>query len=101
MGSIEDGSGVLSVTATHGFAKSWLGSSSYTGVTTLGRHRGRLVTVDTLANGGVASGIGASTNAASNLVFGDNAQLSFTPAASATATSSSAPVPPAPTVSSR
>jgi autotransporter-associated beta strand protein len=50
-----------------GAAATWSGVSSYTGVTTIGGTG--LVTVDTLANGGVNSGIGASSNAASNLVF--------------------------------
>jgi autotransporter-associated beta strand protein len=50
-----------------GGAATWSGVSTYTGVTTIGGTG--LVTVDTLANGGANSGIGASTNAASNLVF--------------------------------
>ena len=50
-----------------GAAATWSWVSSYTGVTTIGGTG--LVTVDTLADGGVNSGIGASSNAASNLVF--------------------------------
>lgn len=50
-----------------GAAATWSGVSTYTGVTTIGGTG--LVTVDTLADGGVNSGIGASSNAASNLVF--------------------------------
>lgn len=59
--------GAISLVKIGTGAQSWLGSSTYTGVTTIGSTG--LVTVDTLADGGVASGIGASTNAASNLVF--------------------------------
>jgi autotransporter-associated beta strand protein len=68
-GIFQDGTGVLNVTkaGTTG-APTWTGLNTYTGVTTIGGTTG-LVTVDTLANGGVASGIGASTSAASNLVF--------------------------------
>lgn len=68
-GVFQDGTGVLNVTkaGTTG-APVWSGLSTYTGVTTIGGTTG-LVTVNTLANGGVASGIGASTSAASNLVF--------------------------------
>ncbi len=50
-----------------GAAATWSGVSTYTGVTTIGGTG--LVTVDTLADGGVNSGIGASSNAAANLVF--------------------------------
>lgn len=60
-------SGAVNLTKIGTGAQSWLGSNSYTGVTTIGSTG--LVTVDTLADGGVNSGIGASTNAASNLVF--------------------------------
>ncbi len=65
----QTGTGVLNVSklGTTG-APTWSGTSNYTGVTTIGGTTGS-VTVDFLANGGVASGIGASTNAASNLVF--------------------------------
>ncbi len=44
------------------------GSHTYTGVTTIGSGNAGL-SVTVMANGGVASGIGASTSAASNLVF--------------------------------
>lgn len=66
-GTINQTSGVINLTKSGTGAQSWLGSSNYTGVTTIGGTG--LVTVDTLANGEVASGIGASTSAASNLVF--------------------------------
>ena len=57
----------FNVTKTGG-AATWSGLSTYTGTTTIGSTG--LVTVDTLAIGGTASGIGASTNAAANLVLG-------------------------------
>jgi autotransporter-associated beta strand protein len=59
-------SGGMNVTKG-GAAATWSGLNTYTGVTTIGGTG--LVTVDTLANGGVSSGIGASSNAAANLVF--------------------------------
>ncbi len=59
--------GAISLTKVGTGAQSWLGSSTYTGVTTIGSTG--LVTVNTLANGGLPSGIGQSSNAASNLVF--------------------------------
>jgi autotransporter-associated beta strand protein len=59
--------GQISVIKTGTGAQSWLGSSTYTGSTTIGSTG--LVTVDTLADGGTASGIGASTADAANLVF--------------------------------
>ena len=42
------------------------GSSTYTGVTTI---NGGVLSISTLANGGVASGIGSASNAAANLVL--------------------------------
>lgn len=68
-GIFQDGAGVLNVTkgGTTG-APTWIGLNTYTGVTTIGGTTGS-VTVNTLADGGVASGIGASSNAASNLIF--------------------------------
>src|SRR5207244_1027850 len=50
------------------------GTSNYTGATTI---NGGVLSVGTLANGGVVSGIGASTNAAANLVLG-NGTLQYT-----------------------
>lgn len=68
-GVFQDGTGVLNVTkgGTTG-APTWSGLNTYTGVTTIAGTTGA-VTVDFLANGGQPSGIGASTSAASNLVF--------------------------------
>ena len=66
-GVIQDGAGLVHVTKVGTGGHSWLGNSTYTGVTTLGGTG--LVTVDRLANGGQASGIGASSSDAANLVF--------------------------------
>ena len=48
-------------------AQSWLGLSTYTGTTTIGSTG--IVSINNLQNGGDASGIGASSNAAGNLIF--------------------------------
>lgn len=68
-GVLQDGAGLLNVIVdgTTARTQSFMGSSTYTGVTTIAT--GAQLTVDVLANGGQASGIGASTSAASNLVF--------------------------------
>lgn len=67
-GIMEDGGvGKLSIVKQGTGAQSWLGLSTYTGSTTIGSTG--IVTVNDLLNGGSASGIGASTNAASNLIF--------------------------------
>lgn len=73
-GIINETNGVINITKSGTGAQSWLGASNYTGVTNIGGTA--LVTVDYLADGGVASGIGASTNAASNLVFSGTAATS-------------------------
>lgn len=67
-GVLQDGSGpsVLNVTKDGTGTQYLTGQNSYTGVTTI--TRGTLA-VTSLANGGLNSGIGASSNAAGNLVF--------------------------------
>ncbi|MER8373456.1 autotransporter-associated beta strand repeat-containing protein [Mesorhizobium sp. M1406] len=50
-------------------------SSSYTGVTTI---NGGVLGVDKLSNGGIASSIGASSAAASNLIIGNGSTLRYT-----------------------
>jgi fibronectin-binding autotransporter adhesin len=64
--------------ANSGFTKTGAGSllsgaNTYTGVTIIGAGR---LSVSSLANGGVTSNIGASSNAASNLVLGGGGSLS-------------------------
>lgn len=71
LGTINETNGVINVTKSGDGAQSWLGASNYTGVTTIGGSG--LVTVDFLGNGGVDSGIGASTSDAANLVFSGTA----------------------------
>lgn len=68
-GVFQNGAGVLNVTkgGTTG-APVWSGLNTYTGVTTIAGTTGS-VTVDYMADGGLSSGIGASSNDAANLVF--------------------------------
>ncbi|MGC3969191.1 MAG: hypothetical protein QM775_18040 [Pirellulales bacterium] len=70
---LENGDGVLNVTVdgTAARTQSFIGANTYTGVTTIAG--GAQLTVDVLAIGGETSGIGASTSAASNLVFNGTA----------------------------
>ncbi|MDG4879059.1 autotransporter-associated beta strand repeat-containing protein, partial [Mesorhizobium sp. WSM4935] len=71
---VVSGSGGIT-TAQGGFPQIMQGcQNTYTGVTTLS---GGGISTDCLANGGVASGIGASSNASSNLVF-NNGTLIYT-----------------------
>lgn len=70
-GLTKTGNGTLTLSAT---------SSAYTGSTTI---NAGILSVSTLANGGVASGIGQSTNAAGNLVI-DGGTLQYTGAAVST-----------------
>jgi autotransporter-associated beta strand protein len=68
LGIIEDGGvGKISVVKVGTGGQSWLGLSTYTGSTTIGSTG--IVTINNLADGGFASGIGASSNAAGNLIF--------------------------------
>ncbi|HWW57263.1 MAG TPA: autotransporter-associated beta strand repeat-containing protein [Sphingopyxis sp.] len=67
-------------TRTGGFTQTFSGcNNDYTGVTTLGG----AVSIDCIANGGQASGIGASSSASSNLVFA-NGTLVYTGASVST-----------------
>jgi fibronectin-binding autotransporter adhesin len=56
-------------------------NSSYTGVTTIS---GGILEVDQMAAGGIASSIGASSNAAANLVIGNGSTLRYTGAGNTT-----------------
>lgn len=67
-GIIEDGgAGKISVVKLGTGAQSWLGLSTYTGTTTIGSTG--IVSINNLQNGGMPSGIGASSNVAANLIF--------------------------------
>jgi len=70
-GDITDGAGAV-ISLTKADAGKWIlsGNNTYTGTTTI---NGGVLEVTTLANGGVASGIGQSTSAAANLVFNNGA----------------------------
>ncbi|MGA7438815.1 MAG: autotransporter-associated beta strand repeat-containing protein [Luteibacter sp.] len=78
----ENGTGKTSLNKTA--AGTWIlrnAASSYTGVTNIA---GGVLGVDHLTNGGQASSIGASSNAASNLVIGTGATLRYTGAGDTT-----------------
>ncbi|MGO4322607.1 autotransporter-associated beta strand repeat-containing protein [Pseudomonas sp. KB_12] len=71
-----NGAGVSSLTKTG--TGTWIltnNNSSYTGVTTIS---GGVLGVSKLSNGGAASGIGAASSAASNLVIGNGSTLRYT-----------------------
>lgn len=66
-GIIDQTNGVINLIKLGTGAMSWSGLSTYTGVTTIGSTG--IVTVNNVADGGFASGFGAASNAAGNLVF--------------------------------
>ncbi|MGL3820139.1 autotransporter-associated beta strand repeat-containing protein [Sphingopyxis sp. R3-92] len=77
-----NGTGVTRLTKTD--AGTWIltnPDSNYTGITTIS---GGVLGVDKLANGGVASSIGASSAAAGNLVIGNGSTLRYTGAGDST-----------------
>jgi fibronectin-binding autotransporter adhesin len=76
-----NGTGVTSLTKTG--TGTWIltNNNSYTGVTTIS---GGVLEVSQLANGGTASGIGAASSAASNLVIGNGSTLRYTGAGDST-----------------
>jgi len=66
-GSFTETNGVINILKTGTGAQSWLGLSNYTGTTTIASTG--IVTVNNVANGGFASGFGAASSDAGNLVF--------------------------------
>ncbi|UXN58384.1 autotransporter-associated beta strand repeat-containing protein [Phyllobacterium zundukense] len=77
-----NGAGVTSLTKTN--SGTWVlrnPASTYTGVTTIA---GGVLGVDKLTNGGQASSIGMSSNAASNLIIGSGSTLRYTGAGDTT-----------------
>jgi len=78
----DNGTGVTSLTKTG--AGTWIlrnPASTYTGVTTIS---GGVLGVDKLADGGQPSSLGASSNAAANLVIGNGSTLRYTGAGDTT-----------------
>ncbi len=77
-----NGAGVTSLTKTGtGTWRLTNNNSTYTGIT---RINGGILSVDQMANGGLASSIGASSNAAANLVIGNGSTLRYTGAGDTT-----------------
>lgn len=73
---IANGNGTSSITKSGTTSTLLLsGNNTYTGVTLVGG--GGTLAVNTLADGGLASGVGASTNAASNLLMRQGTTLSY------------------------
>ncbi|SOD51569.1 autotransporter-associated beta strand repeat-containing protein [Pseudoxanthomonas wuyuanensis] len=78
----DNGSGATSLTKTGtGLWRLTSATSSYTGVTTIS---GGILEVNEFADGGMASSIGASSNAAANLVIGNGSTLRYTGAGDTT-----------------
>ena len=79
-GVIANGSGSLALLKTGSGTLTLSGANTYTGATTIS---GGTLSVSSLANGGASSGIGASSNAAANLIL-DSGTLKYTGAAAST-----------------
>ncbi|WP_265518687.1 autotransporter-associated beta strand repeat-containing protein [Nitratireductor luteus] len=78
----DNGTGATSLTKTgDGLWRLTNANSTYTGVTTLS---GGVLEIDQMADGGMASSIGASTNDAVNLVIGNGSTLRYTGAGDTT-----------------
>ncbi len=70
-GVIDETNGVIHVTKVGNGAQTWVGTSNYSGVTTIGGNTASLITVDTLADYGQPStiGTGSAQGNAASLVF--------------------------------
>ncbi len=79
-GVLSDGSGTLAINKTGAGTWSLTGTNTYSGVTTI---TGGILSTNLLANGGTASGIGQSSNAAANLVI-NGGTLQYTGGAAST-----------------
>ena len=78
---VGDNGGATSLTKSGPGTWVLTGTNSYTGVTAIA---GGVLSISSLANGGVASSIGASTSAAGNLVLGEGGMLRYTGGAAST-----------------
>lgn len=75
-GVIDNGAGNMNVRTLDSGTRTLSGSNSYTGTTSIGANS--TLVVNTIADGGINSSIGASSNAATNLVFANNSTLRYT-----------------------
>ncbi len=73
-GTIIDGTETFAVTKVGSGTQSFSGANGYSGVTTISAGT---LSVTSLANGGQASGIGQSSNAATNLLIANGATLAY------------------------
>jgi autotransporter-associated beta strand protein len=80
---IGDNGGPTSLTRINAGIWALTGASTYTGATAINGSGGTILNVTNLANGGVASNIGASTSAATNLIL-NGGTLQYTGAGSST-----------------
>ncbi|QWC96421.1 filamentous hemagglutinin N-terminal domain-containing protein, partial [Polynucleobacter paneuropaeus] len=80
LSGVISGAGALKTDSSYAGTVTLSGTNTYTGVTTIS---GGTLSVSTLANGGSSSNLGASTNAAANLVL-DGGTLKYTGAAVST-----------------
>ena len=76
-------SGTGGVTVNGSATLTLSGSNTYTGAT-ISTGNGGIISISSIGNGGVASNIGASTNAASSIVIANNGTLRYTGAAAST-----------------